>query len=140
MAKIQIDLPQEFDFSTDFQVCIDDVFPGGHLRNYRLISMLNETHLRFMQAKGFFQLEIDGLYFINVDLEVKYESEAFHGDVLTVEVAVANMHRYGCDLLYLVTNKTRDRVAAVAKTGMLFFDYQQKKTAEVPVAFKSIFT
>jgi acyl-CoA thioester hydrolase len=140
MAKLQIDLPQKFEFSTEFQVCIDDVFPGGHLRNYRLISMLNESHLRFMQAKGFFQLEIDGLYFINADLEVKYASEAFHGDVLAVEVAVANMHEYGCDLIYLVTNKTRDKVTAVAKTGMLFFDYKQKKTATVPDSFKSIFT
>ena len=140
MTKVQIDLPQEFDFSTEFQVCIDDVFPGGHLRNYRLISMLNEAHLRFMQTKGFFKLEIDGLYFINADLEISYESESFHGDVLTVEVAVANMHKYGCDLVYRVTNHTRDKIAAVARTGMLFYDYRQKKAAAVPESFKSIFS
>jgi 4-hydroxybenzoyl-CoA thioesterase len=140
MSRVQIELPQKFDFSTEFQVCIDDVYPGGHLRNYTLISILNEAHMRFMKDKGFPELEIDGLYFINTDLEVKYESQAFHGDALVVEVAAANLHKYGCDLIYRVINKATGELIAAAKTGQVFFDYKHKKIAEIPEKFRGIFS
>jgi len=139
MARVEIELPQEFNFTTEIQVSINDVNAGGHLGNHSLIAMLNEAHLRFLKAKGFPELEIDGRVFINVDLAIVYKSQAFHWDVLRIDVAVADFHKYGCDILYRITNKQTGKEVAVAKTGMLFIDYEKKKIAEVPQIFKSVF-
>jgi len=52
MARVKIDLPEEFIFSTEIEVRIGDVLAGRHLGNHSLIAMLNEanpvsyTHLR----------------------------------------------------------------------------------------------
>ena len=139
MARVKIDLPEEYIFSTEIEVRIGDVLAGRHLGNHSLIAMLNEAHLRFLRANGFPELLIDGLTFINADLAIVYESEAFHWDVLRIDIAVTDFHKYGCDFFYRVTNKRTDKVVAVAKTGMLFFDYEREKVAEVPQGFKSLF-
>ena len=133
MAKVDIKLPDKFDVSFDFEVRMSDVNAGGHVGNHCLVSMLNEAHLQFMKAKGFPDLL---RAFIVVDLAVVYRSESFYGDVLQIEVAAADLNKYGCDIICRVTNKTQKRVAAVAKMGMFFFDYQTRKVAEVPEAFK----
>jgi len=136
MARVEIDVPQEFDLCTEFEVHMADVNAGGHLGNQSLESLLNEAHLRLMKAKGFPDLVVDGLVTINKDLSVIYKSEVFYGDVLVFEVAVAGFHRYGFDLVHRVTSKGSGKVAAIARVGMLFFDLNERKVAEVPQRFK----
>jgi acyl-CoA thioester hydrolase len=136
MARVTIDLPEKFDLSTEFEVYMADVNAGGHLGNQSLVSLLNEAHLRLMKAKGFPDLVVDGLVTINKDLSVIYKSEVFYGDVLVFEVAVAGFHKYGFDLVHRVTSKSSSKVAAVARVGMLFFDLNSRKVAEVPQRFK----
>ena len=138
MAKVDIKLPDKFEVAFDVEVRMSDVNAGGHVGNHCLVSMLNEAHMKFLKAKGFPDLLVDGKAFINVDLAVVYRTESFYGDVLQIEVAAADLNKYGCDIVCRVTNKTQKRVAAVAKMGMIFFDYQTRKVAEVPAAFKKV--
>jgi acyl-CoA thioester hydrolase len=138
LAKVEIKLPDKFDFSFDVEVRMSDVNAGGHVGNHCLVSMLNEAHMKFLKAKGFPDLMVDGKAFINVDLAVVYRTESFYGDVLQIEVSAADSNKYGCDIVCRVTNKTQKRVAAVAKMGMIFFDYQTRKVAEMPEAFKKV--
>jgi acyl-CoA thioester hydrolase len=133
LAKLDIKLPDKFDIAFDFDVRMSDVNAGGHVGNHCLVAMLNEAHWRFMKAKGFPDL-LNA--FIVVDLAVVYRSESFYGDVLQIEVAAADLNKYGCDIVCRVTNKTQKRVAAVAKMGMFFFDYKTRKKAEMPETFK----
>jgi acyl-CoA thioester hydrolase len=136
MDRVNIDLPEQFEFSTEVEVRMADVNAGGHLGNHCLIALLNEGHLKYMQFKGFPELLVDGRAMINADLAVIYKSEMFYGNVLAIEVAAANFDRHGLDILYRVTNKSTGKVSAVAKMGMLFFDYAERKIAEVPERFK----
>lgn len=139
MVRVTIELPKTFDFSTDFEVRMADINAGGHLGNHLLVSLLNEAHLKFMAAKGFPEMMVDGRAVINTDLSVIYKSEVFYGDVLAIEVAAGDFHKYGFDLFYRVTNKKSGKVAAIAKTGMVFFDYTERKIAEIPDKFKRLF-
>ena len=139
MARVKIELPERFEFSTEFEVRMSDVNAGGHLGNHLLVSLLNEAHLRFMGFKGFPELLVDGLAFINTDLAVEYKAESFYAEVLVIEVAAAGFNKYGCDIVYRVTKKEGGKVVALAKTGMVFFDYQARRIAEVPPRFKQAF-
>ena len=136
MARVEIKLPDKTDFSFEVEVRMSDVNAGAHLGNHNLVSILNEAHLKFMKHKGFPDLLVDGKAFINTDLAVIYKSESFYGDVLQIDVAAADLSRYGCDIVCRITNKTQKRLAAIAKLGMAFFDYQTRKIADVPDAFK----
>ena len=136
MARVEIKLPDKTDFSFDIEVRMSDVNAGAHLGNHNLVSMLNEAHLNFMKHKGFPDLLVEGKAFINTDLAIIYKSESFYGDVLQIDVTASDLSKYGCDIVCRVTNKTQKRLAAIAKLGMAFFDYQTRKLAEVPEAFK----
>ena len=136
MDRLNINLPEEFEFCTELEVRMADVNAGGHLGNHCLIALLNEGHLKYMQFKGFPELLVDGRAMINADLAVVYKSEMFYGNVLAIEVAAANFDKYGLDILYRVTNRSSGKVSAVAKMGMLFFDYAERKIAEVPQRFR----
>jgi len=136
MDRVNINLPEEFEFCTELEVRMADVNAGGHLGNHCLIALLNEGHLKYMQFKGFPELLVDGRAMINADLAVVYKSEMFYGNVLAIEVAAANFDKYGLDILYRVTNRSTGKVSAVAKMGMLFFDYAERKIAEVPQRFR----
>ena len=69
------------------------------------------------------------------DAAVQYKSEAFHGEVLVFEMAPDDFNKYGCDLVWRATDKASGREVARGKTGIIFFDYQQRKAAPVPAGF-----
>ena len=59
--------------------------------------------------------------------------------MLTVEVAVTDFNRYGCDFVYRMSEKTSGREVARAKTGIVFFDYARRAIQPVPPAFRELF-
>jgi acyl-CoA thioesterase FadM len=139
MARVTVDLPDNFEFSAEFEVRMADINAGGHLGNHLFVALLNEAHLKYMKFKGFPELMVDGRAMINADLVVIYKSEVFYGDILDIEVAAGDFNKYGLDLFFRVTNKNSGKVAATAKMGMLFFDYAGRKVAEIPDRFKRTF-
>jgi 4-hydroxybenzoyl-CoA thioesterase len=112
---------------------------GNHLGNDSLVSCLNEARLAFMQASFGDPYTVDGAAMINGDLAVEYKSEAYHGDRLRIEVAASDFHRYGCDFVYRVSCVGDGRIVALAKTGMLLFDFDNKQLKEAPRAFFEVF-
>lgn len=138
MPRIKIPLPAEFVFSTDIPVRITDVNYGGHLGNDSVLAIIHEARLRCLKNFGFSELDVDGVGLIMADAAIAFKSEAFHGDTLTVKVAADDFSRRGCDLIYAITAQDGREVAR-AKTGMVFFDYETRKTQSVPEAFKKVF-
>jgi len=139
MARIKLEMPHDFDFTTDLTVYIDNINYGGHLGNDSLLSLIHEARLRFLKKHGFTEADIDGVGIIMVDTVILYKGESFHGDVLTFEVAVRNIDKVGCDFYFRVTNKKSGMDIAHAKTGIVFFDYSTRKVVSTPDAFRKLF-
>lgn len=135
MPRIRLDLPESFPFSTDLPVRVSDLNYGGHLGNDALLSLLHEARVRFLQRHGFTEGDVDGPGILMTDAAIVYSSQGFWGDILTVDVAVSDISRCGCDLLYRVTNRTSGREVARAKTGIVFYDYRARLITRVPEAF-----
>ena len=139
MARITVTIPEYFDFAMEMDVPIAFINRGHHLGNDSLISCLNEARLAFMQARFGDPYTVDGAAMINGDLAVEYRAEAYHGDRLRIEVAVNDFHKYGCDFVYRVSCVGDGRVVALAKTGMLLFDFDNKKLKEATPSFFAAF-
>ena len=56
MARIKIDLPSLFAFSTTLRVRVSDINYGGHLGNDALLSMLHDARLQYLQAMDYSEL------------------------------------------------------------------------------------
>ena len=139
MARVHLDLPEQFDFSAELSVRISDINYGGHLGNDAVLGLIHEARLRFFRKYGLSELDIGGTGLVVADAVVIYKAEGFYGDMLTIEVAADDLSRCGCDFLYRLTNKKSGREVARAKTGIVFIDYTTRKVVPVPEAFKAAF-
>jgi acyl-CoA thioester hydrolase len=137
MPRVKLDLPAKTVFTTEIPVRITDINYGGHLGNDSLLSILHEARVQFLKKFGFTELNIGGVGIIMSDAVLVYKAEVFHGDVFTIEIGVDDLQAVGADITYLVLVKGKE--AARAKTGIVFFDYANRKIVETPRAFKDLF-
>jgi len=136
MARVEISLPDQFDFSLEVEVRVSDVNMGGHLGTDQLLAILNNAQLKFIKAKNSGKLDFGGSAFINVDSAIIYKSQAFYEDMLVIEVVADDFNKYGCDFVFKVTNKQNGQLIAIAKSGMLLFDYKNEKPLILPDEIK----
>ncbi len=139
MPRIKFDLPKRFHFSTELPIRISDINYGGHLGNDAVLSLVHEARIRFLKQHGYSELDIEGSAIIMADAAVVYKSEGFHGDTLTIHVAVGEFQNTGCEFFYKLTNKASGHEVAHVKTGIVFYDYALKKTIAVPAKFREKF-
>jgi acyl-CoA thioester hydrolase len=139
MARLHINLPETFLFSTDIAVRVSDLNYGGHVGNDTMLTLLQEARIQFYRSLGFkdetsFEATVGQII---IDAAVQYKAESFLGDVLEIQIAAEDFTKFGFDLLYDVRNKSTGQEVARAKTGIVCFDYQKKKIARIPEALAS---
>ena len=137
MPRIKIELPEKFLFKTEIPVRITDINYGGHLGNDSLLSIIHEARVKFLKHLGYTEIDVEGSGIIMTDAAIQYKAESFYGDELLIEVGVMDFSKIGCDIVYRITNKNSTKEIALAKTGIVFFDYKNKKVVAVPDKFKS---
>lgn len=134
MARITIDLPETFLYTTEIPVRGSDLNYGNHLGHDSVLTIMQEARLQFYRHLGFKnELSFEGpVGQVIADAAVVYKSESFLGDVLVCSIAAADFTRYGFDLFYRITNKATGKEVARGKTGIVCFDYEKRKLAVVP--------
>lgn len=140
MARIKLLFPENNLFTVKVPVRITDVNYGNHVGNDALVSIIHECRVQWLAQHGFTELEIEGTGLIMSDLAVEYLGESFYGDVFEIELAAGEISQVGFELYYRVST-TRNGIPVLiarAKTGMICFDYGQKKVVKLPVPLKEI--
>ena len=137
MARIKLDMPDNYLFSSEMAVRIGDINYGGHLGNDAVLSLIHEARVRFLRKYGYTEMDVEGFGIIMTDSAIVYKAEGFYGDRVQIDVTVADFNKYGCDLYYLLSNKETAVEIAHAKTGIVFFDYDARKVVTVPEPFRS---
>jgi 4-hydroxybenzoyl-CoA thioesterase len=137
MARIRIELPAQFAFSTEITLYLSHMNYGGHLDNALLLTVVSEARARFFQSMGYTELDVEGVGIIVSDAALQYRSEAFHGEVMVVGMRAADFGDKGCDLLWRMSEKTAGREVARGKTGIVFFDYRTRQVTQTPASFRA---
>lgn len=138
MARIKLDLPEKFIFSTNYTVRISDVNYGGHVGNDAILTIMQEGRLALLKAMGIKdELSIDATTGIIVaDAAVVYKSEGFHGDELVIKIAVDDFSKFGFDIYYQLINIQSGKEVARGKTGIVCMNYSERKLVAVPPKFE----
>lgn len=139
MARINLQLPEKFIYSTEIPIRITDINYGGHLAHDSVLSITHEARMRYLTSLGFSEGNVDGVGIIISDAAIVYKSEAFYGQTIIVEIAVEDFNKYGCDLLYRLSDKSSNKEIARVKTGIIFFDYRKRKIHSIPKGFMNLF-
>ncbi|WP_276373063.1 thioesterase family protein [Chryseolinea sp. H1M3-3] len=134
MARIQLNLPEKFLFSTELTVRASDLNYGNHVGHDTILTIMQEARIKFYQTLGFKnELNFEGsIGQVIADAAVQYKSESFLGDELTIKVGVSDFNKYGFDMHYLIDNKATGKEVARGKTGIVCFDYDTRKVARIP--------
>ena len=131
--RVDLNLSNTPVYTTAIDITISDINYGGHMGNDRFLTLMQEARLRWLQSLGFKnEKDIDktvGL--IVVDAAIQFKAEVFHGERLSVSIAIDSVRSKGFDLIYVIV-KENDKLAAIGKTGILCYDYIDRKVVEIP--------
>jgi acyl-CoA thioesterase FadM len=90
--------------------------------------------MQFLHSYGYTEMSFAGVGMIMSAVAIEFKQEAFYGDELTVSVSAENFTKVSFDLVYKLEKALENklRLVAVAKTGMVCYDYSKKKIAFLP--------
>ncbi len=137
MARIKLIFPENIIHSVSIPVRITDINYGNHLGNDALVSILHEARVHWLTSLNYTEFNIEGKSIIINELAVNYLKEMFYGDVIKIDLSVGDITSLGFELYYRMSiNKNGENlISAIAKTGLIFFDYTAKKTSSIPDVF-----
>jgi len=138
MARIKIDLPDYFTFTTTIPIRVTDVNYGGHVGNDTILSLIQEARMQYLKQLGYSELEFAGVGLIMADAGIEFKNELFYDDVLTISIACTDFRKVSFDMYYKLEKVFRADtgnkkiLVAAARTEMVCFDYSNKKIIAIP--------
>jgi acyl-CoA thioesterase FadM len=136
MARVQVELPPHFPFTTDMAVYFSHINVGNHLDNVQLLHFVAEGRMRLLHQLGYKGVDVEGCSLIVSDLVTQYVTEGFYGETLSVRMGAADFNRYGFDLVFQIAEKTTNREIARGKVGMVFVARATRKVTPIPDVFR----
>lgn len=136
MARIVLDIPAVLPFNIQLKVRISDLNYGNHLSNDVYLAMMHEARMQYFKSMGYSEMDLAGASVIMGDSAIVYKSECFYGDEINIAIGAADIGAKSFDLYYRFTKNESNILVAEAKTGMVCYDYNLRKTVAVPVDFK----
>ncbi|MEI9942671.1 MAG: thioesterase family protein [Chitinophagaceae bacterium] len=134
MSRIKIDLPEKFSFTTQIAVRITDLNYGGHVGNDAILSIIHEARMRFLSSLGYTELKFAGVSLIMADVGIEFKNELFYGDTVIAFVTIGDISKASFDVYYKLEKESGDKkiLIAIAKTGMVCYDYENRKIVLIP--------
>jgi acyl-CoA thioesterase FadM len=121
-------------------VRITDINYGNHLGNDAFVSIIHEARMQWLHQYGYTELNIEGTGLILADLIVEFKNESFYGDSIEVTIAAGEISKVSFELYYRLETKRNNQpiLLALAKTGMVCYDYDAKKITAVTGTIKEL--
>lgn len=136
MSRIKLEMPNNFRFSIDIKVRVSDLNYGNHLSNDVYLAYMHEARMQYFASMGYSEMDLAGSSVIMGDSAIVYKAECFYNDEINIAVVANNFSLRSFDLFYKFTkNNANGLLLAEAKTGMVCFDYTNRKTVNVPSEF-----
>ncbi len=134
MERIKLTLPANFTFATILFIRVTDLNYGGHVGNDTFLTLMQEARQQFLLQHGYTELNFAGVGIMIADAAVEYKKELNYGDAVKISVAATGFDKYSFDLYYKLEIVSGDTfvLAGKGKTGVLCYDYEQKKMVSVP--------
>ncbi|MEI9935244.1 MAG: RdgB/HAM1 family non-canonical purine NTP pyrophosphatase [Ferruginibacter sp.] len=140
MSRIKIEFPENIITSIIIPVRITDINYGNHVGNDAFVSIIHEARLQWLKQNHLSELDItDGAGLIMSDLAIEFKNESFYGDIIEVKLATGEVSRVSFELYYQLSTSRNNQIIllAIAKTGMVCYDYATKKVAAIPEKLKA---
>jgi acyl-CoA thioesterase FadM len=132
-VKLAEQLHYEFHYQVTLQV--RDINYGGHLGNDAVVGLIHEARLNLLRQLGCNEMDLgDGQTGLIIgDLVVNYKAEGFMFDCLQIDSHIGEINRNSFRIFHRFTKN--GEILALAETGIVTFNYQQRRIAFIPDRF-----
>ncbi|MDZ4758163.1 MAG: thioesterase family protein [Bacteroidota bacterium] len=137
MARIQLHFQGDEVYNTQLQIRVSELNYGNHLGNDSLLGLMQEARVQYFNSLGQTEKDFYGVGIIMSDVAVVYKSEGFGGNEIQFDIALSDFSPKGFDMYYNIYNNTTQKQLAIAKTGIVCFDYSIRKAVNLPEIFLS---
>jgi len=140
MARVKLKFPSEKSlFTATISVRISDINYGNHVGNDAILSIIHEARMQMLGSVGFTELDAAGNAMIMADVMIAFKGESFYGNVLQVDIYADEITAYSFDLLYRITTTRNNAIIDIAhaKTGMVCFDYKERKVVNMNASLEN---
>jgi acyl-CoA thioester hydrolase len=139
MPRVKIELPEKFSFETVIPIRITDLNYGNHVGNDTILSILHEARVQYIKNFGYEELNFCGVGIIMSDVAIEFKNEIFYGEKIIVSVTASEFSKVAFEIYYKLEKENNNKriLVAIAKTGIVCFDYSAKKIASVPDEVKN---
>src|SRR5438128_960515 len=126
MARVKIELPDSFQFTTEIKIRITDLNYGRHVGNDTVLSIIHEARMQFLRHYGHTEMNFSGIGLIMSDVGIEFKNELFYGDKIKIAVAIAEISKVSFALYYKLEKEAGEKLlpAAIARTGMVCYNYE----------------
>ncbi len=124
-------------FTTDIQMRFRDIDGMGHVNNAVYLSYIELARTQFYMHQAN-KRTLDEIDFILAHMEIDFESQAMWGDQIQVAVWPSKIGNSSFTLSYEVQEKRSGRVVARAKSVLVSYDYNNKKSKPIPPYFRKL--
>ena len=92
--------------------------------------------MQFLKKYGLSELDFAGIGLIMRDAGIEFRDELFYGDTVIASVTATEFSKASFEIYYKLEKEAegKRKLVAVAKTGMIGYDYSRKKIAGLPEA------
>lgn len=137
--RIKIDLPAQVHFECKFDLRANDMNYGAHLGNDRILVLAHEARVLYFKSLGVTEFDFFGTSVIQADAAIVYQSEGYAGDQIVCKLSIDEISRVGFEVYYDFYNVSTAKPLAICKTGLVCYNYADKKVNPVPRDFVSLF-
>jgi acyl-CoA thioesterase FadM len=132
MSRIKIDIPGTFPFCTIIPIRITDINYGNHVGNDSILSLIHEARVQYFHHYGLGELDFAGASLIMSDVGIEFKAELLYGDTVKAYVVATDFSRIAFNIYYKFVKEVDQSIVTLAKTGMVCFDYNNKKVIAIP--------
>lgn len=135
--RVSIEIPDHSLFHYQMTVSKQHENSGGHLAHDKVVTIIGDCRDAWFASMGFPGCRVGEIGIVNTDLMLMYIAEGFHNDELDVSLTLADMNKYGGDMLMRGVRKQDNAELFRAKSGFVFYDYRIRKVVLRPEEFDS---
>lgn len=136
MPRVKLQLQPTYEFSYEVTLQVRDINYGGHLGNDALVGLLHEARINLFNSLSLSEMNLgDGQTgIIMADLVVNFLEEGFMLDRLHIDSHIGEMTQRSFRIFHRLSK--RDKILALAETGLVTYNYAERKIAPIPASFR----
>ena len=135
LGRIKLNPLKNYRFSHEQRIFFSNINQAMHVGASQMADIIHDGRYQMLKSLGGDELNLgDGKTgAILSDLVINFKAEIFLDEIITIETDIGEIEEKGFRIFYKISKN--DKIAALAETGHVCFNFTEKTKGTVPEVF-----